>query len=103
VADASVEVLAGAQCLTSCAACCGGDGTRHPRGMSARVGPSFSPRVVIRRPSYFSRLFKRSTGLSPHQYLLRQRIERARCELHRRHVRSRTPSDHGRHHRHQVR
>jgi AraC family transcriptional regulator len=27
--------------------------------------------------SYFSRLFKRSTGLSPHQYLMRQRIERA--------------------------
>jgi AraC-like DNA-binding protein len=29
-------------------------------------------------PSYFSRLFKLSTGLSPHQYLLRQRIECAR-------------------------
>jgi AraC-like DNA-binding protein len=29
-------------------------------------------------PFYFSRLFKQSTGLSPHQYLLRQRIERAR-------------------------
>jgi AraC-like DNA-binding protein len=29
-------------------------------------------------PFYFSRLFKQSTGLSPHQYLRRQRIERAR-------------------------
>jgi AraC-like DNA-binding protein len=29
-------------------------------------------------PSYFGRLFKRSTGLSPHQYLMRQRIEFAR-------------------------
>ena len=29
-------------------------------------------------PAYFSRLFKQSTGLSPHQYLLGQRIERAR-------------------------
>jgi AraC-like DNA-binding protein len=27
---------------------------------------------------YFCRLFKRSTGMSPHQYLIRQRIERAK-------------------------
>jgi AraC family transcriptional regulator len=29
-------------------------------------------------PFHFARLFKRSTGLSPHQYVVRQRVERAR-------------------------
>lgn len=29
-------------------------------------------------PSYFSRLFKQSTGLSPHQYVIQCRIERAK-------------------------
>ncbi|HKQ40341.1 MAG TPA: helix-turn-helix transcriptional regulator, partial [Verrucomicrobiae bacterium] len=29
-------------------------------------------------PFHFARLFKRSTGLSPHQYVLRCRVERAR-------------------------
>ncbi len=34
--------------------------------------------VAHMSPFYFSRLFKQSTGLSPHQYLLRQRIRRAK-------------------------
>jgi AraC family transcriptional regulator len=29
-------------------------------------------------PYYFSKVFKQSTGLSPHKYLLRQRVERAK-------------------------
>jgi AraC family transcriptional regulator len=29
-------------------------------------------------PFHFARLFKRSTGLSPHQYIVRQRVEQAR-------------------------
>jgi AraC family transcriptional regulator len=34
--------------------------------------------VAQMSPYYFSRLFKQSTGLSPHQYLLHQRVERAK-------------------------
>lgn len=32
-------------------------------------------------PHYFSELFKQTTGLSPHQYLLQQKIERAKQHL----------------------
>jgi len=34
--------------------------------------------VAQMSPYYFSRLFKQSTGLSSHQYLLHQRVERAK-------------------------
>ena len=32
-------------------------------------------------PNHFSKLFKRSTGLPPHQYVIRQRIEKAKALL----------------------
>lgn len=32
-------------------------------------------------PYHFSRMFKLSTGLPPHQYVMRQRIERAKALL----------------------
>jgi AraC family transcriptional regulator len=32
-------------------------------------------------PSYFLTLFKQSTGLAPHQYVVRQRIEQAKALL----------------------
>ena len=34
--------------------------------------------VAQMSPYYFSRLFKQSTGLSPHQYVLQQRVEWAK-------------------------
>jgi AraC family transcriptional regulator len=34
--------------------------------------------AVNSSPFHFARLFKRATGLSPHQYVIRQRVERAR-------------------------
>ena len=34
--------------------------------------------VACMSPYHFSRLFKRSTGLSPHQYVIHQRVRRAR-------------------------
>ena len=37
--------------------------------------------VAAMGPHYFSDLFKRSTGLSPHQYVLRRKIERAKQHL----------------------
>lgn len=37
--------------------------------------------LVHLSPYYFARLFKHSTGLAPHQYLIRQRIERAKFLL----------------------
>ena len=38
-------------------------------------------REVHMSPYHFSRMFKISTGLSPHQYIMRQRIERAKALL----------------------
>lgn len=35
-------------------------------------------RAASTSPYHFSRLFKESTGLSPHQYVIRQRVEKAR-------------------------
>ena len=35
-------------------------------------------REVNLSPYHFARMFKRSTGLSPHQYVVRRRIERAK-------------------------
>lgn len=34
--------------------------------------------VVQMSPGYFSRLFKQSTGLAPHQYLIQCRVKRAK-------------------------
>jgi AraC family transcriptional regulator len=37
--------------------------------------------VVNISPTYFANLFKRATGISPHQYVLQQRVERAKFLL----------------------
>ena len=37
--------------------------------------------VVKMSPYYFSRLFKETTGITPHQYIIRRRIERAKILL----------------------
>ena len=38
-------------------------------------------KIVQMSPHYFTRLFKQSTGLTPHQYVIRHRVERARALL----------------------
>lgn len=37
--------------------------------------------VVNISPTYFANLFKRATGISPHQYVIQQRVERAKVML----------------------
>jgi len=38
-------------------------------------------KVVNLSPTYFASLFKRATGISPHEYVIRQRVERAKMML----------------------
>lgn len=38
-------------------------------------------RVINISPTYFASLFKRATGISPHQYVIQQRVERAKLLL----------------------
>lgn len=42
------------------------------------IGLTELSQVISMSPGYFSRLFKQSTGFSPHQYLIRCRVKRAR-------------------------
>ncbi|MBV8882715.1 MAG: helix-turn-helix transcriptional regulator [Chroococcidiopsidaceae cyanobacterium CP_BM_RX_35] len=37
--------------------------------------------VINISPTYFASLFKRATGISPHQYVIQQRVERAKMML----------------------
>jgi len=36
-------------------------------------------RVINTSPTYFASLFKRATDISPHQYVIKQRVERSYC------------------------
>jgi AraC family transcriptional regulator len=38
-------------------------------------------KVINISPTYFASLFKRATGISPHQYVIKQRVERAKLLL----------------------
>ncbi|NJM45847.1 MAG: helix-turn-helix transcriptional regulator [Alkalinema sp. RU_4_3] len=53
--------------------------------MQANLGEDLSLGAIAQELGmsqyYFCHLFKRSTGLSPHQYLIRQRVERAKILL----------------------
>ena len=49
--------------------------------LSEDVRLSELARTAGMSPHYFSELFKQTTGLSPHQYVLRQKIERAKQHL----------------------
>ncbi|MGF1568848.1 MAG: helix-turn-helix transcriptional regulator [Nodosilinea sp.] len=37
--------------------------------------------VINIRPTYFASLFKQGMGISPHQYVIQQRVERAKIIL----------------------
>jgi AraC-like DNA-binding protein len=39
--------------------------------------------VINISPTYFASLFKQATGISPHQYVIQQRVERAKLMLSR--------------------
>lgn len=53
--------------------------------IDAHLGEDLSLRTIAQvaemSPSYFLTMFKRSTGLAPHQYLMAKRIDRARALL----------------------